>query len=161
MNENVLTELKKIKFKKNIFRHNVSGLDEELSQRYNKNIGYPCHSFTFGPRTRKDKHLLSIASVKYPELYQLLKDYIKELNPDFKYTHITVNKNIVCKPHTDSNNTSVSLAIGLGEYTGGNLYVKGVPHNIRYNPVIFDGAQEHWTDEFEGERYSLIYYSRQ
>lgn len=161
MNEIVLNKLQQTKFKKNIFRHNVSGLDEELTQRYNMKTGHPCLSFTFGPRTRKNRNLLSIASIKYAELYQLLKEYIKELNPDFIYTHITVNKNIVCKPHTDSKNTSLSLAIGLGDYTGGNLYIDGVPTDIRYKPVIFDGAKEHWTDEFDGERYSLIYYSRQ
>jgi len=160
MNQLILSELQKIKFKKNYDRPNISGLNEELTKRYKMKYGYPCLSFTLGPRIRgnKDPNVLSVASLKYPKLYELLKEYIKELDPDFKYTHITVNKNIVCKPHVDCMNTSLSLAIGLGDYTGGNLYIKGVPHNIRYSPVIFDGSQEHWTDEFEGERYSLIYY---
>lgn len=160
MNQELLLELQKTKFKKNYDRPNVSGRNDELSIRYKKSYGYPCLSYTFGmirPRNKPNLQL-SKPSVKYPELYQMLKDYIHKLDPEFKYTHITLNKNIICKPHVDKFNTSPSLAIGLGDYTGGFLYIKGVKHDIRYNPIIFSGNDEHWTDEFEGERYSLIYY---
>lgn len=160
MNEQLLHELQNIKFKKNHDRPNVSGRNDELSTKYKKSYGYPCFSCTFGMiRSRtKQTYQLSVVSNKYPKLYQLLKDYITEISPDFNYTHITLNKNIVCKPHVDKYNTSPSLAIALGEYTGGLLYVKDVPYNIRYSPIIFSGNDLHWTDACDGERYSLIYY---
>ncbi len=159
----LLKELQSIKWEKNHYRPNVSGLNEELTKKYKRNYGHPCYSYTFGLirpwSSPKDEKVLSNVAKKYPKLYQLLKDYIKELDPTFEYTHITANKNIVCQRHTDKYNKTPSLAIGLGDYTGGLLYVNEIGHDIRYKPLIFHGNQEHYTDAFEGERFSLIYYS--
>ena len=53
-----------------------------------------------------------------------------------------------------------SLIVGLGTYVGGELMVEGEKHNIRYKPLEFNGwTQRHWTTPFEGERYSLVFFT--
>ena len=50
--------------------------------------------------------------------------------------------------------------MGLGDYSGGELSVEGEPVDIRYAPHAFDGwTQRHWTLPFDGERFSLVYFS--
>ena len=59
-------------------------------------------------------------------------------------------------PHVDSGRgqgQSVSLIVGLGNYTGGEIMVEGKSYDIRYNALEFDGwNQLHWTSPFKGER---------
>lgn len=164
--------LEKTKFGINRGRPNVSGVDEELSARYTANsnwgkkiVGKPCQSITLGfirhrHKKKDEARQLSAKTFKHSELYELSKKFIAEINPDFKYTTICINKNLVCQKHKDAKNDGQSLIIGLGDYEGGNLYVEGVKHNIKDNPVIFDGfRQEHYNDEItSGTKYSLIYY---
>ena len=164
--------LNETKFGINRGRANVSGIDEELSARYTANsnwgkkiVGNPCQSITLGyirPRhKRKDEpRVLTVKTKKHEKLYELCKEYIQHLNPDFQYTTICVNKNLVCRRHRDAKNDGQSLIVGLGDYEGGNLYVEGVKFNIKENPVIFNGyQQEHYNDEIlKGTKYSIIYY---
>lgn len=159
-------------FPKNTGRANVSGRDEELTARYSINykygkkiMGNPCQSITLGfirPRHKKktDPRELSCITLKRKELYELVKQYIHELNPEFEYTTICVNKDLVCQKHKDGGNSGSSLIIGLGDYEGGNLFLDGVKHSIKDNPIIFEGwKQEHWNDEItSGTKYSMIYY---
>jgi len=101
---------------------------------------------------------------------------------------IAINRHAQFRPHRDSgagNGQSGSLIVGLGDYTGGELIVEGVPVNIRYQPlgyqeslnlhilciyilvltdfiflVEFDGWKErHWTLPFHGSRYSLVWFT--
>ena len=76
---------------------------------------------------------------------------------------VVINRNAQFKPHTDSGagaGQSCSLIVGLGEYTGGGLVVEGKVHHIAYHPVEFDGwKQVHWTLPFEGERYSIVWFT--
>jgi len=90
------------------------------------------------------------------EIYNLCK----VLFPDFKFNGVMINKNWKCPPHYDNKNAGVSLICGLGNYTGGDLFVEGKPIDIKYKPYIFNGSlQEHWTDDFEGERYSVVLFN--
>ena len=76
---------------------------------------------------------------------------------------VVVNRNAQFMPHTDSgagNGQSISMIVGLGDYTGGELVVEGEPNNIRYRPMEFDGwKQRHWTTPFEGERFSIVFFT--
>lgn len=76
---------------------------------------------------------------------------------------VVVNRNAQFMPHTDSgagNGQSVSMIVGLGNYSGGELVVEGEPNNIRYRPMEFDGwKQRHWTTPFEGERFSIVFFT--
>ena len=41
--------------------------------------------------------------------------------------------------------------------TDGEVVVEGIPINIQYNPLIFNGAKHlHWTNDFTGKRYCII-----
>ena len=76
---------------------------------------------------------------------------------------IAINRNAVFRPHTDSgagSGQSKSLITGLGDYVGGECVVEGIPNNIRYNALEFDGWKErHWTLPFSGERYTLVWFT--
>ena len=76
---------------------------------------------------------------------------------------IAINRHAQFRPHRDSgagNGQSGSLIMGLGDYTGGELVVEGVPHDIRYKPLEFDGwSERHWTLPFFGSRYSLVWFT--
>ena len=78
-------------------------------------------------------------------------------------TMVAVNRRATFQPHTDAGagaGQSTSLIVGLGDYTGGELAIEGRPSDIRYTPVSFDGWRErHWTLPFEGERFSLVYFT--
>jgi tRNA U38,U39,U40 pseudouridine synthase TruA len=70
-----------------------------------------------------------------------------------------INCNAQFTPHVDSGRgagQSLSMIVGLGDYTGGELFVEGISHNIRYRPLEFDGwSSRHWTDHYSGERFSV------
>jgi len=76
---------------------------------------------------------------------------------------VAVNRRACFRPHTDAGSglgQSLSLIVGLGEYTGGGLVVEGTPVPIRYAPYEFDGwRSRHWTLPFQGERFSLVWFS--
>ncbi len=76
---------------------------------------------------------------------------------------IVVNKHAQFKPHKDSGagaGQHVSMIVGLGEYSGGELVVEGSVNDIRYKALEFDGwNQRHWTLPFEGERFSIVWFT--
>lgn len=76
---------------------------------------------------------------------------------------VAINRRASFKPHTDAGaglGQSTSLIVGLGDYVGGELAVEGEPIDIRYKPHSFNGwSQRHWTLPFEGERFSLVYFT--
>jgi hypothetical protein len=76
---------------------------------------------------------------------------------------VAVNRHAQFKPHKDSGSGAgqgVSLIVGLGDFSGGETVVEGVPMNVRYSPLEFNGwTQQHWTLPFEGERFSLVWFT--
>jgi FkbM family methyltransferase len=78
-------------------------------------------------------------------------------------THCAVNRNAQFTPHVDSGRgqgQTLSMIVGLGDYIGGETLVEGVPYKIRYDPLEFNGwKQLHWTAPFQGERFSLVYFT--
>lgn len=110
---------------------------------------------------------LSAPCTKYPELYDMLKQYGRELNPNFRFGLITLNKSFKCKPHYDKKNKGVTMIKCFGDYTGGDLCVRNTDGsvtkvNLRHEPYYFYGAEtEHWVDDFEGTRYTVIFYTGQ
>jgi tRNA U38,U39,U40 pseudouridine synthase TruA len=74
-----------------------------------------------------------------------------------------INSNAQFRPHVDSGRgagQSLSMIVGLGDYTGGELFVEGISHDIRYKPLEFDGwSSRHWTNHYVGERFSLVWFS--
>lgn len=96
---------------------------------------------------------------KFPELYLELKKFMNSYDPDFTFTTIQINKNIMAPPHIDKNNVGPSYIIALGDFEGGNLVIEGKEYNIKNTFKKFDGRLGHWTTEFTGTRYSLIFFT--
>ncbi|KAL7548226.1 hypothetical protein ACHAWF_011517 [Thalassiosira exigua] len=78
-------------------------------------------------------------------------------------THCAINRNAQFTPHVDSGRglgQSLSMIVGLGNYTGGQILVEGKSYDVRYNGLEFDGWNLlHWTAPFAGERYSLVWFT--
>lgn len=125
-----------------------------------------CHSFIFGKNMKDSTGQLSYWSTEYPDLYAFFQELIHRVHPEHSYTNITVNKNLVCKKHTDGGNTGRSYIIAFGSFKGGRLIIekKGGgdprPVDIFRKFVAFEGSlQPHETEKYEGERYSAVFYT--
>lgn len=125
------------------------------------------------------------ASKSRPWLVRLLANFARKSNPDFEFTSIQVNKNYASRPHVDKNNLGESLIIGLGDYTGGDVWVHdegtvafelkediscmyhyeagatyhGSWMDIRGKWTHFNGNRLHFTQPFQGDRFSLVYFT--
>jgi len=152
MYSKILQQLDNTDFPKNYSRQNISKT--------------PTQSFVLGEVNLRGQKILNYKtrgisrwSKKFPELYDLLKDFIKQHDPNFEYTTIQLNKNIQSPPHIDKNNVGYSYIIGLGDYTGGNLVIEGKQYNIKNTWKKFDGRLGHWVEPFQGTRYTIIYFT--
>jgi hypothetical protein len=78
---------------------------------------------------------------------------------------IAINRNAQFKLHRDSgigSGQSLSAIVALGDYVGGEIGVEYDVFDIRYKPLEFDGwSQRHYTLPFQGERYSLVWFTPQ
>ena len=69
------------------------------------------------------------------------------------FTTVQVNRNCRMKMHKDANNAGPSLAIALGDFRGGALYVaRRGDLDLRERWVAYDGNASHCTRAFTGER---------
>jgi len=76
---------------------------------------------------------------------------------------ITLNKNLKCTRHTDRNEGDSFIAFFV-DYLGGGLFVEtpeGLQHltekGIWYQ---YNGRHPHWTEDFEGDRWSIVAYKK-
>ena len=100
----------------------------------------------------------------FPKLADAVFDLERSIAPDRPpSTRCAVNRRAEFAPHVDSGRglgQSTSLIVGLGDFSGGELCVEGVEHDVRYAPLQFDGwGERHWTLPFAGERYSLVWFT--
>ena len=166
------------KFPNNYHRYNCNGLKkkvqygkDKISGHFHK-IGYPCESMTFGRIwvkfcKKEDRIRQSPKNEKYPKVWELLKKLGGEVLPeDFNWTTVTLNHNYKCLPHTDGTNRDISAVVSWGNFTGGCLILHDKEKNpiesidIYHKPYIFDGSKiTHSVEEFEGERWSAVFYS--
>lgn len=130
---------------------------------------------------------VSLATARRPWLTKLLVGFLRsECGEGKPFTSIQVNMNYAAKLHVDRNNLGTSHIVGLGNYTGGDLWVedhlgdyeKTLPEdivrssqyrqgttwngrsvNIRNRWFEFDGNKLHCTEPFQGTRYTLVYFS--
>ena len=74
---------------------------------------------------------------------------------------ICVNKNIKCEPHVDKNNKGNSWILFLGDFSGGALcFADGRVIDVHGVWHEFDGKIQHWNEPHEGDKYSIILYTR-
>ena len=87
------------------------------------------------PKTARNRDLIEaiVAEVRsHPELKSIA------------FTSIQLNRNTISAPHTDNNLIGTpSIAIGLGDYSGGRLRLRGAqqPLDINDRAVVFDGRK--------------------
>lgn len=147
----VLQELENTKFPKNTSRKNI-GICEAFALG---DVAYRGQQF-LGGKTRGPSRF----NKKFPKLHSLIEELAKEIEEkEFEYTTIQVNKNVISPPHVDKNNVGPSYIIALGDYTGGELVIKGEKHDIHNKFKKFDGNQGHWVEPFTGTRYSLVFFT--
>ena len=100
---------------------------------------------------------------KNPEFAEIAKEFRDLHFPDFKYSQIQINKNYRIPKHKDSTNVGISTLCCFGDYTGGMTCINHdgiiIRADAREKPITFNGSElEHWVEEFEGDRYSLVYF---
>lgn len=137
----------------------TSGSNKGTGSRTNFPIHYR-ECFGYIQRRFKKKNLeLSVASIKYPTIYEELKRIGNIICP-FTFTSIHVLKNCICPKHKDSKNSQKSLLVSFGDYTGCNLVIEDVVYDAKNTPILFDGRiMEHWnTSDLVGTKYSLVFY---
>jgi hypothetical protein len=170
---------------KNTSRRNVIREDDHSTPR--NEMGKPyCMSFIFGRNMKDPTGSLSYWSTKYPHVYSALQNLMSKYDPNFPYTHITLNYNLQCKRHTDGGNVGPSYIAAFGDFHGGELIVEvnqpsqqqqqrnkqqGIKNkngtttmdkylNLKSRFVKFNGkTQPHETAPFTGERFTLVYYT--
>ena len=102
---------------------------------------------------------LSKFTERHPELYSALCKLHDAIDPDHKFCSITVNKNVLCKPHKDRRNDGVTMIVGIGDYIGGELVIDDLRVDIKYKPYYFNGSlHTHYNLPWTGDRWSIMYY---
>lgn len=161
--------------------HDVNEVYELLNKlkfpSYNERQGSKMASgrtLTFGfvwvvPTRRGNQYPLwgiSRASATFPKVQIALHKLIKHIDPQFDYTTIQINKNTVCNPHIDDDNTGESILLSIGDYQGGNICIKNGDTidtiSTNHQPIRFDGSQfYHWNTSIQsGTKYSIVFYNR-
>jgi hypothetical protein len=131
-------------------------------------IGRTCN---FGlVRSRRIGYTTSACSQKWKEIHLALFQFGNHVcPPGMDITSITLNHGVKAKKHVDSFNVGDSVIVGIGNYDGGKLrvYEGGrdsevyTAYDIHDKPLMFNGAKfAHETEDFTGDRYTIIYYSQ-
>ena len=79
-------------------------------------FGFYRERYTKNPQIKPLKH-----NTKYPTLYHQLQELMHAHDPSFGFDSITINKNVVTKPHIDRHNRGRSYILFLGDFEGGEL----------------------------------------
>eukprot|EP00931_Biecheleriopsis_adriatica_P053297 TRINITY_DN3117_c0_g2_i2.p1 TRINITY_DN3117_c0_g2~~TRINITY_DN3117_c0_g2_i2.p1 ORF type:complete len:424 (+),score=116.86 TRINITY_DN3117_c0_g2_i2:93-1364(+) len=121
---------------------------------------------------------------RYPFFVKLLNKWLEDNKPPglsakFVCTAINLNCNYNGRRHRDQNNEGPSVIRAFGKFTGGKLRYwpkdakvkKPRPSldslsskdakvfDLAKHTVVFDGNRAHEVDEFQGERYSVVFFT--
>jgi len=123
------------------------------------------------------------ATTEYLAFTQVLTGWLRDHMPEvakkasFCYTSININANYAGKLHRDSNNEGPSLIHAFGSFSGGALNywadddkskgpvekmcLPGQSSTVSLDKhlLMFDGNRGHSVQDFQGERFSLVYFS--
>jgi len=127
-----------------------------------------------------ERTLMTVGTKRYPEFTQVVSKWFKsrlpaDLKDTFEYTSVNINKNYAGKLHRDGNNSGPSFIKAFGDFKGGELnywpsddkkkdleqfdHKEKVTVNIKDNLLLFDGNRGHYVNKFQGERFSLVFFS--
>jgi len=122
------------------------------------------------------------ATMAYPEVSEVFNRWLQDRLPaemkKFCFTTLNVNKNYAAKIHRDGNNFGPSIISAFGDFSGGalNYYPdddgktepEALQKNCRTPPTklnlkdgicMFNGNNCHSVDNFEGNRFSIVYFT--
>jgi len=169
----VLRVLRLWRFNKNIARLNV--MQEGQTFVFSDTLGLS--------RSRDGRFLEKEATKDHPDVTRLLCQWVKDhpvpgCDRDMPFTSINVNFKYAARRHRDSNNHGLSLIKALGKFSGGRLgyfpnddqaiareTLDQLPEsdrifvNLKENFALFNGSCAHEVEDYEGERYSLVFFS--
>jgi len=166
----VLKTMQEWAFAKNSNRQNV--LPDERDWVWSDTLGLL--------RDRMGDIHLTKATEKYPEVTQLLNQYLLDNMPqdmkNFKWTSLNLNCNYAAKLHRDGNNFGPSCIIAVGNFTGGELNYwqeddrkadkleelkdeDKVSLDLKNGLAMFNGNCGHSVNDFKGDRYSIVYFT--
>ena len=102
----------------------------------------------------------STKNKEFPKIYKHLKKMVRTRYPKFEYQAIQVNKNVKSALHRDEGNHGNSYIFAVGEFTGGELFIKGVgKKNIKNRFYRFNGSELwHKACPHRGNRYSVVFF---
>eukprot|EP01043_Picozoa_sp_COSAG02_P017300 COSAG02_NODE_782_length_17259_cov_36.492599_2_plen_1418_part_00 len=150
------------------------GIDTDRTKKYkkgDKNFKRNLYGQTLGLKVYGGM-AISALTEKNPETVKLITKLARDQLPeDYKFSCVFVTKDSQYPVHIDSGNHGPSYVMTLGFHENGGLWVaecgidgekqdRGVL-NPHYKFQEFNGNVVHATEEFVGERYSLIYYCRE
>lgn len=159
-------------FRENETRKNV--MREGESYVYSDNVG---------ATASRDGRLLATEQVRlYPGFCTLVnrwfRDHLPEdMGADFVWTSININKAYAGRLHRDGNNVGPSFLKAFGDFKGGQLCYypdddKGLPLeelatredarvklDVSKGLLLFDGNRAHEVEPFQGERFSIVFFS--
>ena len=131
-------------------------------------------------KTRDGKILCSTATAKYWAVLALFARWLAEHLPScfrmlFPFSSISVNFAYAARKHRDGNNLGPSIAKAFGSFVGGQLLywpedngstrvedlalASAQRFDTRREVVLFSGLRGHAVSNFEGERYSLVFFT--
>merc|ERR1712032_1596285 len=140
------------------------------------------HSDTLGVIENRADHqmIVTAACQGHENFVRLLSSWARKRSPDgmLPFTTISLNKNYAGRMHRDAGNIGPSFGLAVGTFKGGRLrYWAGDPQKgtrsacveqVRDEPsiflnttkgAVFDGNCAHEVEPFDGERYSLIFFT--
>jgi len=168
--DEVLTVLRAWAFAKNPNRQNV--LPDGQDWVWSDTLGLI--------RDRVGDIHITAASKTYPEVAHIMNKYLLDRLPaevkEFKWTSLNVNCNYAAKLHRDGNNFGPSFIKAFGDFTGGQLSYwpeddrkvdrldamkdkDAVQLDLKAGLAMFNGNSAHSVADFQGERYSIVYFT--
>jgi hypothetical protein len=127
-----------------------------------------------------DIHVTQATEI-YPEVVQVISKWFTDRLPaeakDFKFTSLNVNKDYAAFIHRDGNNLGPSMISAFGDFTGGSLNyypeddasqkdltklggeLTPVKLDLKAGLAMFNGNCAHSVDDFEGNRFSIVYFT--
>jgi len=160
-------------FAQNVGRLNV--MREGVKYVYSDTIG--------AIRKRCQGYGITQPTKHYPNFVRLLCKWLvdnhleNKLGCEFKCSAINLNANYAGRRHRDGNNEGPSVIRAVGKFSGGKLkywptdvqhprtdlktldQVKHITFDLKHHTTIFDGTRAHEVENFEGERYSIVYFT--
>jgi len=115
----------------------------------------------------------------YPAVANLLVRWLMDRLPqdisEFKFTSLNLNCNYAARRHRDGNNFGPSCIAAFGDFTGGALNCWPTDNGsvkleklqqkdatqlqIQGGLAMFNGNSAHSVEEFQGERFSVVYFA--